>query len=232
MIEEKKAVKKSVSLIANTLAVFASLFLTTLVAILCKMTTGQIVDALTFALPLIVMSLILSDMSFKITQARELLTWQYFVGFAFVSGAIYSWFWASTSMELWDMIFRLVITFLVSFAGGAWMRFGYRPSVQDKKELMQEKWNKFTKKVLASDDSVGNVILGCNLRYHFVGDDLVKGIIDFNRPIANYPGRGPLTLEEIATLPNDDPYKSNFGNEMNSYIEFLLSQKKKKDGGK
>ena len=94
----------------------------------------KIVDGMTLVIATMVMTLLIEDFWRKALMEKELLTWQYFVGAALVSGSVLAWLWTIESFTIQEMVVRLVATFLLAGMGGIWMAIPYRNSVQPRDE--------------------------------------------------------------------------------------------------
>ena len=185
----------------NLFVLLSSVFLATVGALLVGVESQKLLEGLTLVIPTVAMALLIEDLWRKLLTDREKLTWQYFLGEMFVIGSGLTWFWASKSTNVKEMIYRLIAVFLLGILGGIWFKLVYHNSVQTFEEQEQEKWAKLRPKVKASSQDEAVKILACNLRYHLVGDNL-DGILEIEKPLAFYNDQF-MTFEEIYGATDD-----------------------------
>lgn len=179
----------------NLFVLLSSVFLAVVGATLVGIQLPNIIEGLTLVIPTVAMALLIEDLWRKLLKEREKLSWQYFLGEVFVVGATLTWFWASMSGTIKDMVVRLVTVFLLGFLGMLWFNFAYKPSVQTIEEREQEKWLHYRGKIQKADKETAVKILAGVLRYHLC-DDSLAGDLDFDHPLALW-NDNLMTLEEI-----------------------------------
>lgn len=185
----------------NLFVLLSSVFLATVGALLVGVESQNLLEGLTLVIPTVAMALLIEDLWRKLLTDREKLTWQYFLGELFVIGSGLTWFWASMSTNMKEMVYRLIAVFLLGILGGVWFKLVYHNSVQTFEEKEQEKWAKLRPKIKASSKEEGVKILAYNLRYHLVGDCL-DGILEIEKPLAFYNEQF-MTFEEIYGATDD-----------------------------
>ena len=185
----------------NLFVLLSSVFLAVVGATLVGIGMPKIIEGLTLVIPTVSMALLIEDLWRKMLGNRETLTWQYFFGELLVIAATLTWFWASTSGTIKDMVVRLVTTFLFGLLGMLWFNLAYKPSVQTVEEREQEKWSKFQPKIKKAGKEGAVKILANILRYH-LSDDSIAGDLNFDQPIAVW-GSQCMTLEEILEVQDE-----------------------------
>jgi|GEM_PF-4743351 len=179
----------------NLFVLLSSVFLATVGALLIGVETQKLLEGLTLVIPTVAMALLIEDLWRKLLTDRQKLTWQYFLGEMFVISSGLTWFWASKSTNVKEMIYRLIAVFLLGILGSIWFKLIYHNSVQTFEEKEQEKWAKLRPKVKASCQTEAQKILAYNLRYHLVGDTL-DGDLEIEQPLAVYNDQF-MTFEEV-----------------------------------
>lgn len=187
----------------NLFTLITAVFFAVVGAMLVGIGTLEIISGLTLAIPTIIMALLIEDLFRKLLGEREKLTWQYFLGDLFVISSTLAWFWASKSVTIKEMVFRLIAVFLLGFLGGFWFKLVYTASTQSGEEKEQAKWARFRAKVKASGQAEGYEILACTLRYQLVDNDLSSDL-NLDVPLAFYSDQFMTLKELIATAPKDD----------------------------
>ena len=185
----------------NLFVLLSSVFLATVGALLVGVETQKLLEGLTLVIPTVAMALLIEDLWRKLLTDREKLTWQYFLGEMFVIGSGLTWFWASKSTNVKEMVYRLIAVFLLGILGGVWFKLVYHNSVQTFEEKEQDKWDKLRPKVKASSKEEAVKILAYNLRYHLF-DDSLDGILEIEKPLAFYNDQF-MTFEEIYGATDD-----------------------------
>lgn len=171
-----------------------------------------IINGMTLVLATMVMTLLIEDFWRKALTAKELLTWQYFIGAALISASVLAWLWASESVTNEEMVIRLVATFLSGGLGGIWMAIPYTNSVRPREDRDAEKvlkirdkqsraWERWVKKIEKAKPEDRKRYLGAHLRFHLVGDTS-GGALDFTRPLAVVDEKA-LTLDEMVKAEID-----------------------------
>lgn len=186
----------------NLFTLLTAVFLAVTGAWLMKIEVAELVSGLTLVIPTVILALLIEDLFRKLLGEREKLTWQYFLGEMFIIGSTLSWFWASTSITMKELIIRLVTTFLLAGIGMLWFNIVYRGSTQTIEEKQQAKWARLRTKIKASTKEEGYKILSGILRYR-MDNNTLSGNIDFTSPLAPYDNQF-MTYEEIMAEENDD----------------------------
>ena len=152
-----------------------------------------LIDGMTLVIATMVMTLLIEDFWRKALTAKELLTWEYFAGFAIISGAVMAWLWTSESSTTQEMAVRLTATFLSAGLGGIWMALPYRLSIQGEDEQQgtkaekyeareQKKWKRWQTKISKATKEDAIRYFGSNLRFHLIGNSYL-GDLDFSQPL-------------------------------------------------
>lgn len=187
----------------NLFVLLSAVFLAVVGALLMHIEMAVIIDGMTLVIPTVTAALLIEDLWRKLLEDREKLTWQYFLGDLIVVGAILSWFWASTSTSMKQMMIRLAATFLSGVLGYLWFRFSYRPSTQTAADKEDQRWERFRKKVIEEGDRDDRFrLVSSVLRFRLV-DDCLGGDLDFTRPIGIYQDQA-LTYEELLSAEDDE----------------------------
>jgi hypothetical protein len=147
------------------------------------------------------MALLIEDLWRKLLSEREKLTWQYFLGEAFIIGSVLTFFWASKSDSVKSCLLRLLSVFLFGVLGGIWTNFLYRPSTQTYEQRAQEAWAKFRRKAKNSTKEESAKLLNNSLRFRLVDDNL-DGDLDFERPLGVF-NEQCMTYEELCGTDDD-----------------------------
>lgn len=214
----------------NVFVLFSSVALVLIGCWLVGIPRAVLIDGLTLVIATVIMSLAIEDLWRKILTARNLLTWQYFVGFVIICGAVMAWLWASESVTTREMAIRLGLTFLSGCLGFGWMVIPYRNSTQSKKareEGMAKKyeakaqkyWQAIRAKIAKGTRTEGMRTLSGVLRYRTGGDDL-DGDLVLAQPLALIDKKlysyGELVKSE------SDPEIEAKRNEVFAYLQHLV----------
>lgn len=201
----------------NLFVLLSSVFLAVIGALLVGIEFDVLISGLTLVIPTVVMALLIEDLWRKLLGAREKLTWQYFIGEAFIIGSVLTFFWASKSDSVKSCLLRLLSVFLFGVLGGIWTKFIYRPSTQTYEERAQESWAKFRRKAKKSTKEEGTKLLNNSLRFRLVGDNL-DGDLDFERPLGIF-NEQCMTYEELCG--SDDDGTGNLGTVQRAAYEYI-----------
>lgn len=185
----------------NLFVLLSSVFLAVVGATLVGIGMPKIIEGLTLVIPTVAMALLIEDLWRKMLGERQTLTWQYFFGELLVIAATLTWFWASTSGTIKEMVVRLVTVFLFGLLGMLWFNLAYKPSVQTIEEREQEKWAKFRPKIKKAGKNAAGEILANTLRYHLVDDNLA-GDLDTDTPLAVWDNQ-LMTLEDVMAVKDE-----------------------------
>lgn len=169
----------------------------------------KIVEGLTLVIATVVMSLSIEDLWRKLLTARNLVTWQYILGFAVTMGAVLAWLWASESATNKEMAIRLGVTFFLAVVDGLWFAKMYKSSITTSEarddaraktyqERASKKWKRYQEKFkkVKKEDVVR--ILAGTLRHRVNGNDLA-GELCFDQPLAAIDDKC-YTADELAVL--------------------------------
>lgn len=189
-----------------------------------------LIDGLTLVIATVIMSLAIEDLWRKILTARNLLTWQYFVGFVIICASVMAWLWASESVTTREMAIRLGLTFFSGCMGFGWMAVPYRDSTQSKEareEGMAKKyeakaqkyWSAVRAKIAKGTRAEGLRTLAGILRYRTGGDDL-DGDLVLAQPLALI-GDKLYSYEDLVKAENNPEIEAK-RNDVYAYLQHLV----------
>lgn len=185
----------------NLFVLLSSVFLAVVGALLMGIGIPNIIEGLTLVIPTVAMALLIEDLWRKLLGDREKLSWQYFFGELLIIASTLTWFWASTSVTIKDMVIRLITVFLFGVLGMLWFELAYKPSVQSIEEREQEKWEKYRTKIKKADKETAVKILANVLRYRLC-DHSIASNLDTSSPLAVWDNQ-ILTLEEVLAIEDE-----------------------------
>jgi len=219
----------------NLFTILLSIALVLIGCWLVDVDTVKIVEGMILVIATMVMTLLIEDFWRKALTAKELLTWQYFIGAILIGAAVLSWLWASEADTMKELYIRLGATFLFSVLGGFWMAGPYRNSIQSKDEQEQTRVEQFQVRhgkhiekivVKASKGKKADAVclFSANLRYRFTGDDCWSDV-DYGHPIALL-GTACLTLDELKKSGDGSSRALSLEDDAIRYISLIVDSMK------
>lgn len=211
----------------NLFTVILAIVLVLLGCWLVGIERSAIIDGMTLVIATMVMTLLIEDFWRKALTAKELLTWQYFIGALIISGSVMAWLWSSESTTTQEMAVRLTATFLSGGLGGIWMAIPYRRSVEPEEEREEarvdkfqareeKKWLKWSEKIKKATPEDALTYLGSHLRFGLAGNT-IDGTLDFTRPLAVVDEK-VLTYDEMVKAG----VSASQTNQVKDYLKALI----------
>jgi hypothetical protein len=219
----------------NLFTVLLSIALVLIGCWLVKVDTVKVVEGMILVIATMVMTLLIEDFWRKALTAKELLTWQYFIGAILIGASVLGWLWSSEADTMQQLGIRLGATFLCAVLGAVWMAIPYRNSIQSKDERdkarverFQARHDKYIDKIVikagksTKDEAVR--LYSATLRYRFIGDDCWSGV-DYGHPIALL-GTQCLTLDELKKSGDKSPRAQSLEEDAVRYIGLIVDSMK------
>lgn len=207
----------------NLLVLLTAMLIALAGAYLVRLNRSTIVDGITFAIPIVAMSLILEDFYRKLFTDKMKITWEYPVGALLVFAAILSFFWAAESVTNKDMLVRLGTCTFLCIMGIIWLFIPYKNSILSFEESESRRWERNKKRISkASTAEEKTSILFQTLRYRLIGDSL-DGDLDFERPLAVYSEQCMTYMELLDCKEEDACPKASVVNAAGEYVWSLVA---------
>lgn len=208
----------------NVFSIVTALAIVCLGAWLFGLSFNSWIEVLTLALPVTVLALAIEDFWRKQQTAKQLMTWQYFVGLAIVGAGIIFWFFAESAQSIFKMIVWLIVMVLTAAICFIWFKCIYKTSLLTDFQKEQLKWKHVRRKFKNANPSDRLIILAAFLRYKTI-DDKPLADLDEKRPLIEYLGE-IWTLDELNDCGQAGEAIDHLGSEARAYLELLSTAPK------
>lgn len=147
-----------------------------------------LIQSLTFGAFYSVLVMLVGDALYKLLEAREELTWEYWVAAGLTVLADGFFLTASMTTEVGPMWTWLGITLAAAATCAVMWKFGYQRSTRTPEEVLNDWWEILQKKLKTGfTQAEVQELLKEHLRYRLVGDTL-DGALDLSTPLAEVEG--------------------------------------------